>query len=217
MPQQLTITKYRHFRRMVMRTDEGRKLVEWSQNIRHPADADDLAQRLIGAILSSGFSYESAMRVVPRVLSALLDGRPVSPEFGHKRKARAIETVWQERHTLLKSLPRRGSLEDAFEWCEWIPFVRGPALRYQAVRDLGLADVAKPDRMIERIADRSGESVQGLCERLAQVAGDSVGTVDVVLWYAASKGMIEGIRMHRRRPPCHAVPLNRPPTNHRVL
>ena len=121
-----------------MQSDEGQKLVEWAQNIRYPEDADDLARRLIGAILSSGFGYDSAMRVVPRVLSALHDGRPVSAEFGHKRKARAIEAVWRERHTLLTSLPKRASLEDAFKWCQLIPFIRGPALRYQAVRtDLG--------------------------------------------------------------------------------
>ncbi len=207
MAEKLTASEYRQHRRVVMQSDEGQRLVEWAQNIRYPEDADDLAQRLIGAILSSGFSYDSAMRVVPRVLSALRNGRAVSAEFGHKRKARAIEGVWRERHTLLTSLPKGASLEDAFKWCQPIPFIRGPALRYQAVRDLGLADVAKPDRLMERIADRSGESVQGLCERLARITGDSVGTVDVVLWYAASKGIINGIRTRRRRPPCHAVPL----------
>lgn len=211
MAEKLTAREYRHYRRVVTQSDEGQKLVEWAQNIRYPEDADDLAQRLIGAILSSGFSYDSAMRVVPRVLSALHDGRPVSAEFGHKRKARAIEAVWRERHTLLTRLPKRASLEDAFKWCQLIPFIRGPALRYQAARDLGLADVAKPDRLMERIAVRSGESVQELCERLARITGDSVGTVDVVLWYAASKGTIEGIRTRRHRPPCHAVLLSRTP------
>jgi hypothetical protein len=208
MAQRLSVNQYRCYRDLVEQTQEGAELIRWTQNIRRPSDADDLANRLAGAILSSGFSYETAMRVVPRVLSALQDGRPVVREFGHKLKARAIEEVWENRHTLFRNLPTVRSLDDAFRWCLPIPFVRGPALRYQAVRDLGLADVAKPDRLMERIAERSGESVRGLCERLSRATGDSVGTVDVVLWYAASKDIFEGIRMRRRRPPCHALPLN---------
>jgi ribose 1,5-bisphosphokinase PhnN len=133
------------------------------------------------------------MKLVPRVVSALQHGVPVAVEFGHKRKAAAIESVWQERHLLFKTLPVVDSIDEGFRWCSLIPFIRGPALRHQAVRDLGLADVAKPDRLMERIAARGGESVQVLCERLARATGDSCGTVDVVLWYAASKGIIEGI------------------------
>jgi hypothetical protein len=198
--QRLSVDRYRRYRQLVMQTREGRELIEWAQNIRRPTDCDDLANRLIGAILSSGFSYETAMRVVPRVLSALRNSRPVSDEFGHRLKAPAIESVWRNRETLFERLSACQSLDDAFRWCLHIPFVRGPALRYQAIRDLGLGDVAKPDRLMQRIAEISAESVQGLCQRLSRATGDSVGTVDVVLWYAASKGIFEGIRVPQAHP-----------------
>ncbi len=42
--------------------------------------------------------------------------------------------------------------------------------------------------------------IQAMCRRLAEQSGDRVGVVDVVLWYAGSKGIIPGIsRLWMRR------------------
>jgi hypothetical protein len=51
-------------------------------------------------------------------------------------------------------------------------------------------NVAKPDRHLERIAERTGETVADLCARLAAVSGDRIATVDYVLWRAAESGLI---------------------------
>jgi len=80
--------------------------------------------------------------------------------------------------------------EETIAWLHTKPYM-GPALKLQVARDLGVADVAKPDIWLTRIAGRAGETVQGLCERLARETGESVGEVDLVLWYAAANGMIE--------------------------
>ncbi len=57
-----------------------------------------------------------------------------------------------------------------------------------------------PDRLMVRVArkfDEPGENdtevVQSLCARLAVDSDECVGTVDVILWFAASKGFIDGI------------------------
>ena len=80
--------------------------------------------------------------------------------------------------------------------------VRGPAVSHHALRNLAALDVAKSDRLMKRIAERAGESVTDLCERLSKLSGDRVGVVDLVLWYAASVGIIEGISHSRRLVRC---------------
>lgn len=166
-----------------------------------------MAALLVGAILSSGFRYDTAMTLADKILPALRRGGSISHLFANKRKIRAINSVWRERERRFGELRDVTSEREAFHWCEKMPYIRGPVLRYQAVRDLGLADVAKPDRLMQRLADRSGESVQELCSRLSRESGDRKGTVDVVLWYAASKEIIPGIRLVGRRPFCHALPI----------
>lgn len=213
----LTLAEYLHYRHEVLQVPEGRELLKWIKNIRRPVNAEDMANLLIGVILSSGFSYETAQSLLPRILKGLRERTRLYPgTFGHEKKVRAIEEIWRERNALFTSLSQVGSLGDAFNWCETLPYIRGPVLRFQAVRDLGLADVAKPDRLMERIASGSGEEVQALCHRLSEASGDSIGTVDLVLWFAASKEIIKGIRMRGRRPACHALPANfRPPPRKR--
>jgi hypothetical protein len=209
----LTLDKFKEYRERVKQTDEGRRLVDWARNIRRPTDAKELAQISVGVILSSGFSYETARRFVDDVMEALARGQQVEGVFPHPRKAQAIQYLWRHRSELFETLPDTGSKVDGFRWCSSIPFIRGPVLRYQAVRDLGLADVAKPDRLMVRVARKFAEmgktdeeAVQNMCVRLAGESRERVGTIDVILWSAASHDFIKGIRL-RRRPACHGVPL----------
>jgi hypothetical protein len=214
----LQLNQFREYRDRVLSVDKGREMIDWARSIQRPGSAEELAESLVGVILSSGFSYETARTFVKPVMDALAVRRPIMNVFPHERKAEAIEYVWEDRRLLLDRLftVRPGSVEDGFRWCEEIPFIRGPVLRYQAVRDLGLAEVAKPDRLMVRVArkfdepgENDAEAVQSLCVRLAADSNERVGTVDVILWFAASKGFIDGIILRGRRPPCHGLPLTR--------
>lgn len=59
-------------------------------------------------------------------------------------------------------------------------------------------------KFVEPPEDDEMAAVQQLCKRLARESGERVGTVDVVLWFAASKGIIPGISLRRQRLACHA-------------
>jgi hypothetical protein len=192
-------------------------MVCWARTIRRPVDARQLADALIGVILSSGFSYERAMEIKPRVIAALGRQSPIREVCRHPLKANAIEHIWKNRGGLFRSLPTDASLPGGFGWCAEIPYIRGPILRFQALRDLGVADVAKPDRLMVRVArefrergDNDIEAVQSMCGRLARECHERVGTIDIILWFAASRGLIGGIRLRGRRPPCHGLPCDRP-------
>ncbi len=190
--------EYLRIRESVAQTEEGRDLIRWAETIERPKDADDLALRLAGTVITSGFSASSG--VYEKVREALRDGTPIYLAFPNKKKARAIERIRSDRNALFERFKKIRTDRQASAWCDGIPYVQGPVIRFQAMRDLGAADVAKPDRHLVRIAERAGESVAELCARLARVTGDRIGTVDAILWYAASEGIIEGIS--RRRPRC---------------
>jgi len=188
-------------RQAVAGSEEGRELIKWAETIERPKDADDLALRLVGAVITSGFGYRQGKTVFEKVAVALRAGKPIyETALHHHMKASAIERIWSDRNALFERFKRAYTEEQVSAWRDGIPYVQGPAVRHQVMRDLGAADVAKPDRHMERIAERAGDTVDGLCARLARLTGDRIGTVDVVLWYAASVGIIKGIR----RRPCVA-------------
>jgi hypothetical protein len=54
----------------------------------------------------------------------------------------------------------------------------GPITKYQVARDLGM-DIAKPDRHMRRLAATTGETVQAMCECVAEASGDRTATVDL--------------------------------------
>jgi hypothetical protein len=189
---------YIRIREAVVATDEGRELIEWAETVERPKDADDLAMRLIGAVITSGFGSRQGKIVFRKVVEALRTGQPVyESALPHTMKAPAIEQIWGSRQALFDDFCIAQTEEQLSVWCDGIPYVRGPAISRQVMRDLGAVDVAKPDRLLLRIAERAGDTVAGLCERLAKQSGDRVGTVDAVLWFAASRGIIKGISRAR--------------------
>ena len=68
----------------------------------------------------------------------------------------------------------------------------GPVTKFHLARNLGF-DVAKPDRWMCRIANKTGwESVSSMCEYLSEKHGLSVKEVDIILWeYASDLGLDE--------------------------
>jgi hypothetical protein len=194
--------EYLRIRAAVAQSEEGDELIKWAEKVKRPNDADDLALRLAWTVITSGFSYRQGKIVYDRVAEALRRGEPIYPTaFGHQRKARAIEQIWRDRESLFERFKGVETEQQASVWCEGIPYVRGPAVSRHAMRDLGAVDVAKPDRLMLRIAERARQSVADLCARLAKVTGNRIGTVDLVLWYAASVGIIPGISRRSARNP----------------
>ncbi|MDQ2977114.1 MAG: hypothetical protein M3R69_17095 [Acidobacteriota bacterium] len=76
-------------------------------------------------------------------------------------------------------------LNDGVDYIAQFPFM-GPATSYHFAKNIGLS-VAKPDRHLSRIAESVGyRSVHSMCRDIAQLIGDKISVVDVVLWRYAT-------------------------------
>jgi len=159
----------------------------WAQGLRRPADAETMAGEIIWVMCNSGMKESVARLIHGRVREALLAGNSASSAFGHKGKAAAMDAIWRDRARLFAEC---AALADAelVEWCGRLPWIGG-ITKYHAAKNLG-ADVAKPDRWLERLATRAGTDVDALCARLAHASGDRIATVDLVLWWGCAKGAV---------------------------
>lgn len=83
-----------------------------------------------------------------------------------------------------KDAERSGPAE-VLAWCASLPWI-GQITKYHLAKNLG-ADVAKPDRWLERIAACGGETVHALCAPF-QGYGRPDRHLDVVLWRSAAIG-----------------------------
>jgi len=71
------------------------------------------------------------------------------------------------------------------EYLRTLPYI-GQVTAYHLAKNIGL-NVAKPDRHLQRIANAAGFAcVQEFCATIAELSGDSVPVVDVVLWRFAT-------------------------------
>lgn len=166
--------------------------VEWAQGITRPETPEDLAAEAAFVILNSGMKNTVATRIwEEKVRPRLWEGLSVrQSDFGHPGKRKAINGIWKDRRTLWRAFMDIPSDDNAAQlaFCRSLPWI-GPITQYHLAKNLGV-DCAKPDRWLERVANVSGETVDGLCARLAAVSGDRIGTVDVVIWRACAVGLL---------------------------
>ena len=158
---------------------------EWSQGLKPPESPLDFVVEYVWVVINSGMKNTVASKIFDRVWPWLRDGMVGDAPFGHRGKMGAIVFVYRNRHDYFASL---ASATDVVAWCETLPWI-GSITKYHLAKNLG-ADVAKPDRWLVRLAEAEGETVDGLCRRLAAATGDRVATVDVVLWRACAIGLL---------------------------
>lgn len=184
----LTVELYEATRRRLTEEKRWSDAVSWQESVQRPATAEAMASELVWVITNSGMHNRVARTIFDRIWPALQAGEPLYPAvFGHRGKALAMENIWDNRATLfeqMKPLPD----DRLVEWCEGLPWI-GAITKYHAAKNLG-ADVAKPDRWLDRLARSNGETVAGLCKRLADATGDRVATVDLVLWASCADGLL---------------------------
>lgn len=198
----VSASQYGALRTWLLANDpDGPKFLVWSQQQRgRPETSEKLAAEIIWIILCAGRSAQAARTLERKVWWAINSHTPVVTIFGYKAKAQAIERAWQERQQDFQALqsipvPAVGAL---LEWCKSLPFI-GEDTQYQLAKNLG-ADVCKPDIWLCRLAglpDRPRQPLKlrfahclALCKTLANASGDSVATVDSLLWLACNKGVL---------------------------
>lgn len=155
--------------------------IVWAETVTRPVSADAMARELIFVIANSGMKFPTARLIFRRVMEALEDGQDPFTVFKHPGKSSAMAWIWKERARLFQELP---ALTDAElpDWCGKLPHI-GKITRWHGAKNLG-ANVAKPDRWLERVAAITTETVDGLCARLSHESGDRIATVDLVVWWA---------------------------------
>ena len=159
--------------------------IEWSENIRMPANAEDFASEAIYVICNSGMANRIALPIFEDCMTALRSGRSCKTAFGHPGKSDAIDYIWKKRRSLYRKLLKA---DDLIEFCETLPWI-GRTTKFHLAKNLG-ADVAKPDVHLNRLAEPEGVTAQELCERLARETGYRAATGDLVLWRACADGII---------------------------
>lgn len=160
--------------------------INWSENIKPPANAKEFASEAIYVILNSGFSNRIAVPIFKKCMLALDAGESVKTVFGHPGKSKAIDDIWRRRNYLFSQFKKADNL---IEFCATLPWAGGPIVRFHLAKNLG-ADLAKPDVHLNRLADAEGVSAQALCERLAAETGYRAATIDLILWRACADNII---------------------------
>lgn len=163
--------------------------ISWSEGITAPESSDAFAREAIFVICNSGMKHTIACVIFDKVMDAVGRGQSARSVFGHPGKATAIDEIWHGRDTWFdRWMLEPATIEQQLALCQELPWI-GEITKYHLAKNLG-ADVAKPDVHLQRLADASSETVQGLCERLAAETGLRCATVDVILWRACAIGVV---------------------------
>jgi hypothetical protein len=164
---------------------QGLEDLDWSESVQAPATAEAFAREAIFVIANSGMKHTIAQRIFLKSMQALVDGTPVLEVFRHPGKAAAFENIWRNRERLFEGFI---ATQEPLTYLRALPHI-GKITVYHLAKNLGL-NLAKPDRHLERLADRAGCSTQELCERLAAETGYRAATIDTILWRACAVGVL---------------------------
>jgi len=181
--------------------DDGPKMMHWSNTVKPPVDAENMAAEIIWIILCAGRSAQAARTIERKVRAAIDAGEPVATAFGYRAKAAAIERAWRWRTEDFAALQEVLKLNDPaklLEWCYAIPFI-GDDTKYQLAKNFG-GQCCKPDiwmcRLVgipdhprRRVAERY-DACMRLCRMLSDATGDKIAAIDSMLWLACNKGFL---------------------------
>lgn len=187
----MRLERYRELRTMlVTRGYEGE--IEWAENVTAPATPEALWREYAWVVINSGMKNQVAEGIWAKVRPWVEAGGSARNVFGHYAKADAITLGWDRRFMRFQSFvsllhQQRATTAEMVEWCGKLPWI-GPTTKWHLAKNLGI-DCAKPDRWLVRVAAETGETVEGLCRRLAHESGDRVATVDLVIWRACNLGL----------------------------
>lgn len=171
--------------------------ITWSETCGPPEDAEQFALEAIFVICNSGMNHKVARGIFERVKAELRRGVCIDPAmrkrflglppvFGHAGKCQAIDRIWSLREYYFDGYM---AADDKVAFCGTLPWI-GEITKFHLAKNFG-ADVAKPDVHLQRMAKRYGTTPQKLCADLAAATGYKARTVDLILWVACAKGVID--------------------------
>jgi hypothetical protein len=105
--------------------------------------------------------------------------------FGNRRKIGAVFSIVEMVSAQGMEVIRQRLRTDGVSFLREVPFL-GPVTVLHLAKNLGLP-VVKPDRHLVRMAGHLGyEGAEEMCETIAQMVGDPVAVIDIVLWRHAT-------------------------------
>ena len=159
--------------------------IEWSENVKPPEDAYNFLGEYIFVICNSGMKAQIATQIFNKIILAIREGVPVWRVFKNFHKVNAINHVYGlKNHYFNKYQTAKNKLQ----FCGSLPYM-GDIIKYHLAKNLGV-DCIKPDRHLVRISKNHGTDPFLMCKRLSAITGDSLNTVDTVIWRAANLGIV---------------------------
>lgn len=159
--------------------------IGWAADLKPCDNADVFGLEAIWVILNSGMKNQIARIIEERIYHAMANGQPISSAFGHKGKVKAMEYILANKIQLFNAFQHA---QDKLEFLKSLPYI-GNITKYHLAKNLGI-DVVKPDRHLKRIAEKESKTPYQLCKEISDLIGDSLATVDTVIWRAANLEML---------------------------
>lgn len=149
-----------------------------------------------GRVTTAFYDWQSADVIARRRDQCI---RRASVAFNHVGKLSAIGDVAIRLAEVGFEVFRDRLRSDGLNELQRLPFI-GPVTRYHLAKNLGL-DVVKPDRHLVRMAHAAGfDEPEAMCRIVAEVTGDRLATIDIVLWRFATleRGYLKWFRASQR-------------------
>ena len=157
----------------------------WAEDLKPCIDAQTFCMEYIFVVCNSGMKAQIARGIYEKICKAMRSGQDISEVFGHKQKVKGIKMMIKDHKDLfLKYL----DADDKIEFCGSIYFM-GDIIKYHWAKNLGV-DCIKPDRHLVRIAKEYNTDPLTMCKALSERIGDSLNTVDTVIWRAANLRLV---------------------------
>lgn len=193
------LTKYLFAKAIVI--DEGYSdEIRWQDKL-HFEDVDEstFLKELGWVILTSGmktevisnrfcrisncfYNWASARKIWDNAKSCLNSALKF---FNHKLKITAIINAAEHVAKIGFAKLKQAIQKDPINTLRMFKFI-GPVTAYHLAKNIGIP-IAKPDRHLQRIARLEGyNDVQEFCQDIAEMSGDKIQVVDVVLWRYAT-------------------------------
>ena len=157
----------------------------WAENLKKCISSDDFLIEFVFVVCNSGMKAQIARQIFNRLIHAMKNRTSIWDAFKHPGKLGAIGYVWAIKSQLFFQYY---NAKDKLEFCKSLPWI-GDITKYHLAKNLG-EDCIKPDRHLVRIAEQYSTDPFTMCQKLSDRLGDSLNTVDTVIWRAANLGLI---------------------------
>ena len=157
----------------------------WAENVKKCELPEDFVLQFIFVVCNSGMKAQIAQKIYERILIMIGSGQNISHAFGHKGKVAAMKYVIKNQNEIFSNYINS---KDKIEFCKTLPWI-GDITKFHLAKNLG-EDCVKPDRHLVRIANQYNTNPFDMCQKLSDIIGDNLNTVDTVIWRAANLGLI---------------------------